>query len=174
MNTDVWDREWRMGKGRSLSDFRVGLRKLYRSAAKTESHLNKLRAFQLDIKNLYLLAKTNLTGVKQLKRFVLIFIILINLYCVQNKILIKEIWLKSDAVSEEEKKSLVFKKIEKCNMAKPLISEEFKVKDIYDRSLTNVLEEAFRKSRNNPWRDVKIYKEDKSCVILEGYYNENK
>jgi hypothetical protein len=112
--------------------------------------------------------------VKQLKRLTLLFLILINLECVQNKIFIKEIWLKSDAVSEEEKKSLVFKKIKKCNMQKPFFSEEFKVKDIYDRSLTNVLEEAFRKSRNNPWQDVKIYKEDKSCVILEGYYNENK
>ncbi len=111
-----------------------------------------------------------------MKRFVPIFIILINLYCVQNKIFIKEIYLKADAVSEEEKKSLVFKKIEPCNMQKLLFGAAggFKAIDKYDKSLKGALEEAFQESRNSPWRNVKIYKEDMSCVTLEGYYNENK
>ena len=111
-----------------------------------------------------------------MKRLTLLFLILINLECVQNKIFIKEIWLKSDAVSEEEKKTLIFKKIEKCDMQKLLFGAagEFKAIDKYDKSLTGALDEAFQKSRNIPWRNVKIYKEDMSCVTLEGYYNENK
>lgn len=111
-----------------------------------------------------------------MKRFVLAFLILINLDCVQNKIFIKEIYFKADAVSEEEKKSLVFKKIENCNMQRLLFGAagEFKAIDEYDKSLKGALENAFQESRNNPWRNVRIYKEDMSCVTLEGYYSENK
>lgn len=109
-----------------------------------------------------------------MKKFILIFFILINLECIQNRIFIKEVYIKSEPLPEAERKSLVLKKIEKCDKQELLFGAggDFKAIDNYDKSLKEVLEEAFRISRNNPWHDVKIFKEDKACVILEGYYSE--
>lgn len=109
-----------------------------------------------------------------MKRFVLIFLILINLSCYRNIILIKEVYFKSEGLSEEEKKALVFKRLEKCNTQDTAFTKEASFSDKYDDSVTAVIREAFRKSNNNPWHEVKIYKEDTSCVTLEGYYNEKK
>ncbi|MBP6739726.1 MAG: hypothetical protein KA146_07030 [Leptospiraceae bacterium] len=105
---------------------------------------------------------------------ILAMFILINLCCVQNKIFIQEVYLSTEKLSEEEKQTLTFKKIEKCNMQELLFGAagEFKAVDHYDKALKLALYEAFQKSNNKPWQDVKIYREDISCVILEGYYSE--